>query len=176
MRFLTKLKKILFIILNDKDTQVVNYTIGNKKFHNSIIDGLVPGLITIGDNFVSAPGSLVLAHDASTFFHSGKYRVERTKLGNNVFLGANAIIMPGVTIGDNVIIGAGSVVTKNLENNMVYAGNPAKCICSVNEYIKKCESKDVLISPPASFFGQFENIKIPHEDIIEFNKQCIDFT
>ena len=73
-------------------------------FHsNSLIDTLFPKLITIGDNFTSAPGSIILAHDASTFKHTDYYRTQKTIIGNNVFLGANAIVMPGVTVGDNVI-------------------------------------------------------------------------
>lgn len=177
MYFLNKLKNYLRLLLNKKrGLEALGYNIGNKKFHNSMIDGLVPGLVTIGDNFVSAPGSIVLAHDASTFLHSGKYRVEKTKLGDNVFLGANSIVMPGVTIGDNVIVGAGSVVTRNLESNAVYAGNPAKLMCSVDTYIKKCEEKGCLIVPPTSFSEQFNNKKISNEDITEFNDMCVQYT
>lgn len=56
-------------------------------------------------------------------------------IGNEVFVGAESIILPGVTIGDRVVIGAGSVVTKNLESNSVYVGSPARRICSYDEYI-----------------------------------------
>lgn len=49
-------------------------------------------------------------------------------IGNNVWVGANSVILPGITIGDNVIIGAGSVVTKSLEEGYIYAGNPARKI------------------------------------------------
>lgn len=54
-------------------------------------------------------------------------------VGNNVWIGGNAIILPGITIGDNAIIGAGSVVTKSVEANTMVAGNPAKVIRSVTE-------------------------------------------
>lgn len=108
-------------------------------FHsNSLIDTLFPKLITIGDNFTSAPGSIILAHDASTFKHTDYYRAQKTIIGNNVFLGANAIVMPGVTVGDNVIIGAGSVVTKDVPPGVVVAGNPARIMTDVDTYIKKC--------------------------------------
>lgn len=50
------------------------------------------------------------------------------KVGNNVWIGGNVCVMPGVTIGDNVVIGAGSVVTKDIESNSVAVGNPAKVI------------------------------------------------
>lgn len=49
-------------------------------------------------------------------------------IGNNVFIGANSLILKGVSIGDNAIIGAGSVVTKSVPTNQIWAGNPAKCI------------------------------------------------
>lgn len=52
-------------------------------------------------------------------------------IGNNVWIGAGAIVLPGVTIGDNAVVGAGSVVTKNVEANTVVAGDPAKPIKSV---------------------------------------------
>lgn len=118
---------------------------------NSIVDGAVPEFVEIGKGFVSAPGSIILAHDASTLIHCGKYRVEKTIIGDNVFLGANAIIMPGVTVYDNAIIGAGTVVTKNVPTNSVVVGNPGKVISTVDEYIKKCEQRGVLYEVPESF-------------------------
>lgn len=174
MYLVIKLKKIVNSILGRKSkASELKYNIGNKKYHNSMIDGLVPGLVTIGDNFISAPGSTILAHDASTYVHTGKYRVEKTTLGDNVFLGANSIVMPGVSIGDNVIVGAGSVVTKDLESNSVYAGNPAKYICSLDSYIDKCQGRGVLLSPPEGFSKQFENKRIALSDINAFNDNCL---
>lgn len=49
-------------------------------------------------------------------------------IGENVWIGGNAVICPGVTIGDNVVVGAGAVVTKDVPNNVVIGGNPAKII------------------------------------------------
>lgn len=140
------------------------YKIGNVKFHNTLVDTLTPNLVEIGDNFVSAPGSIILSHDASTYFHSGKYRVGKTTIGDNVFLGANATVMPGVTIGDNVIVGAGSVVTKDVAANAVVCGNPARFMCTVAEYIDKCEEKGVLVPAPKGFSGIFSNKQITEQD------------
>lgn len=50
------------------------------------------------------------------------------KIGNNVWIGGNVCVMPGVTIGDNVVIGAGSVVTKDIHSNVIAAGTPCKVI------------------------------------------------
>ena len=58
-------------------------------------------------------------------------------IGDNVFLGWDTIVMGGVNIGNNVIIGAHSVVTKDIPDNCVYAGNPAKRICSLEDYYQK---------------------------------------
>jgi acetyltransferase-like isoleucine patch superfamily enzyme len=110
---------------------------------NSNVDAL-SDLVEIGEYFISAPGSIILAHDASTIIHCGKSRVEKTVIGKRVFLGANAVILPGVTIGDDVIIGAGAVVTKDIPSNMVAVGNPARVVTTVEDYIKKCEERNVL--------------------------------
>ena len=58
-------------------------------------------------------------------------------IGNNVHIGTNAIIMPGVTIGDNCIIGCGAIVTKDVPSNSVAVGIPAKVIETIDEYISK---------------------------------------
>ena len=53
------------------------------------------------------------------------------------YIGAHAQIMPGVTIGEGAVVAAGSIVTKSVPDGMVAAGNPAKVICSVNDYIQR---------------------------------------
>ena len=50
-------------------------------------------------------------------------------IGNNVWIGGGAIILPGVTIGNNVVIGAGSVVTKNIPDNVIAVGSPCRVVC-----------------------------------------------
>jgi carbonic anhydrase/acetyltransferase-like protein (isoleucine patch superfamily) len=113
------------------------------KGKNSTVDALSE-LVIIGEDFISAPGSMIVAHDASTVIHSGKLRVEKTVIGNKVFLGANAVILPGIKVGDGAIIGAGAVVTKDVPEYTVVGGNPARIITTVAEYIKKCEDRNVL--------------------------------
>jgi maltose O-acetyltransferase len=93
--------------------------------------------IEIGDDVTLAPRVYILAHDASTKMHLGYTRIGKVKIGNKVFVGANSIILPGVTIGDNVIIGAGSVVSRDIPDGCVAAGNPAKTICTTDEFIAK---------------------------------------
>jgi maltose O-acetyltransferase len=93
--------------------------------------------IKIGDDVTLAPGVHILAHDASTKAHTGYTRIKNVTIGNKVFIGASSIILPGVLIGNNVVIGAGSVVTKDIPDNSVYAGNPARYLCTMEEYILK---------------------------------------
>lgn len=104
------------------------------------IDANFPWLITVGDNVTLATGVKLLAHDASTakIIHGEvNTKVGRVDVGNNVFIGANSIVLCNTRIGDNVIIGAGSVVTHDVPSNSVYAGNPAKYVCSFAEFEQK---------------------------------------
>lgn len=63
----------------------------------------------------------------------------KVSIGDYVYIGTGAQIMPGVTIGNNVLIAAGSIVTKSVSCRVVVAGNPARVICSLEEYIAKNE-------------------------------------
>ena len=94
-------------------------------------------LIEIGDDVTFAPRVHVLAHDASMWQECGYTKIAPVRIGNNVFVGAGSIIMPGVTIGNNVVIGAGSIVTKDVESGCVVAGNPAKKIKNYDDFIKE---------------------------------------
>ena len=112
------------------------------KVDNTDIDMLTPDMIDIGENFSSAEGSWILSHDSRLCPVSGKIVVKKTKVGNNVFLGLNSIVMPGVTVGDNVIVGAGAVVTKDIPSGEIWAGNPAKCVSKTEDYLKKAKDED----------------------------------
>lgn len=103
-------------------------------------------LIEIGDNVTIAPRVHILCHDASTKMHLGKTKIGRVTIGNNVFIGAESVILPGIKIGNNVIIGANSTVTNNVPDNTVVAGNPARPICSLDEYLFK-EKECMKCSP-----------------------------
>ncbi|MEN6414599.1 MAG: acyltransferase [Veillonellales bacterium] len=94
-------------------------------------------LISIGDNVTIAPRVHILAHDASTYLYLGYTKIGRVNIGNNVFIGAESVVLPNVTIGDNVVIGANSTVTKDIPPNTVYAGNPAQYVSSIEEFINK---------------------------------------
>lgn len=153
---------------------IIKYKHGTHFYSNTHIDTLNPQFIEIGNNFTSAPGSLITAHDASTFLFCRKYRIEKVIIGDNVFLGANSVVMPGVKIGNNVIIGAGAVVTKNVPSNSVYVGNPAKHICSIEEYIEKCRERNVLYDVPESFLSEYKsNSKLTKESITQYQEMTL---
>lgn len=107
----------------------------------TLIDQSHCWLITIGDDVTLAPRVHILAHDASTKKALGYTRLGTVNIGNNVFVGASSIILPGVDIGNNVVIGAGSIVSRDIPDNSVVAGSPAKVICAYNDYISRKKSE-----------------------------------
>lgn len=64
------------------------------------------------------------------------------RIGKNCWIGAGAVILPGVTIGDNVVVGAGSVVTRDLPDNVIAVGNPCRVLREVNEHDREFYFKD----------------------------------
>ena len=96
------------------------------------IDGANPRGVHIGDRARLAARSIVFAHD----YYGGNMHVD-TYIGKQSIIGYAAIILPGVKVGDNVIVGAGSVVSKNIPDNCIVAGNPARIIkegIEINEH------------------------------------------
>lgn len=106
----------------------------------STIDYAHCWLIEIGDNVTFAPQAYLLAHDASTKRYLDYTKVAKIKIEDNAFIGARALIMPGVTIGRNAIVAAGSIVTKSVPEGSVVGGNPAKIIAKTEDYINKHRS------------------------------------
>ena len=92
--------------------------------------------ITIGDNVLIAPNVIICSGthpiNPNLRLKQAQYNLP-VSIENNVWIGAGAIILPGVTIGENSIIGAGSVVTKSIPNNVVAVGNPCKVLREINK-------------------------------------------
>jgi acetyltransferase-like isoleucine patch superfamily enzyme len=112
--------------------------------------GSEPYLITIGDRTRINKNVQFITHDGSLWVVRNLYPeykdadlIKPIKVGSNVQIGSNAIILPGVTIGDNCIVGAGAVVTRDVPDNTVVAGVPARIIESLEEYVEK--NKDQFV-------------------------------
>jgi acetyltransferase-like isoleucine patch superfamily enzyme len=94
--------------------------------------------VTIGDNCLFGPGSVILDNDSHNtsidpiIRRKGKISERPVIIGNNVWVGMRSIIMKGVRIGDNSIIAAGSIVTKDVPSCQLFGGNPAKFIRSLD--------------------------------------------
>lgn len=106
--------------------------------------GSEPYLVTIGNNVRINSNVQIYTHDGGLWVIRNLYNeyknidlFKKVIIGNNVHIGSNAVIMPGVTIGDNCIIGVGSIVTKNVPDNSVVAGVPARFIENITEYVEK---------------------------------------
>jgi maltose O-acetyltransferase len=114
-------------------------------------------LIEIGENVILAPNVTILAHVASLKNVLGVTQLGRVVKGNNVFVGAGTIIHNNVKIGENVIIGAGSNVTKDIPENSVSVGNPAKVISTISDFKNK---KNKKIKTSVTFDRSFGAVKI----------------
>ena len=102
-------------------------------------------LISIGENVWIASNVEMITHDVAHFMLNGmkiwdkkfKEKVGCISIGNNVFIGANSKILYDVKIGDNVVIAAGSIVNKDIEDNSIVAGIPAKKIGDFKDFVEK---------------------------------------
>ncbi len=130
-------------------------------------------LIEIGNNVTMSIRVALLAHDASTKKILGYTKIGQIHIGDNVFIGANTTVLPNVRIGDNSIIGANSIVTKNIPENTVAAGNPARIICSVEEYKAKWMTTKRVFDESYRFSKAITKEKI--EEMKKATKEEISF-
>ena len=121
-----------------KDGLVVGQNFKMEK--GCMIDASFPWLISIGNNVTLAPYVYILSHDGSTKPFIEYSKIGKVSIGDNVFIGSKSIILPNINIGNNVVIAAGSIVTKNIPSNCVVAGNPAKVISNIENFVNKNKS------------------------------------
>ena len=133
-----------------------------------------PYLIRIGSHCQITAGAKLYTHGGAGAVRRWYPKFDtfgKVIIGDYVYIGNDAKIMPGVTVGDNVLIAAGSIVTKSIPSNVVVAGNPARFICSIEDYIERNkkyntdskglsaeEKKRLLLSLEESKFIMKENL------------------
>lgn len=104
--------------------------------------------IYVGDYTLIGPNVTIATagHPIDPDLREKAYQFNRSvKIGKNCWIGAGAVILPGVTIGDNTVIGAGSIVTKDISSGVVAVGNPCKVLREIGEHDKEYYFKDCKI-------------------------------
>lgn len=122
------------------------------------IDRERPWMLHIGDYCKITKGTVILTHDYSRsvlrrFYGEIIGEAGETIIGNNVFIGMNSVILMGSKIGDNVIIGAGSVVSGEIPDNCVAAGNPCRVIRSLDDHYAR--RKENTIQEATLYYNSF---------------------
>lgn len=129
----------------EKWAKYIGVNIGSDNLIGKLHWSSEPYLITVGSHcqlttckIFTHGGGNVLRRDHPDFDCFGK-----VVIGDYVYIGDSALIMPGVTLGDNVLVAAGSVVTKSVPSGKVVAGNPARIVGTIEEYYERNKFYDV---------------------------------
>lgn len=141
--------KILYNISTDKYLKKIgiNFVSGGTHLYGSVKWGSEPWIITIGNNVHITDNCRFITHDGGTLIYRQYITdLEITKpivVGNNVYMGVNTVILPGAHIGNNVVIGSCSVVTKDIPDNSVAVGIPARVIKTADDYFEKLQQESL---------------------------------
>lgn len=151
-----KIQKIIFSLIWDGEKRAsylkkkrILRGIGENCMFQSRIFPMDPKLVLLHNNVTVAANVTFCTHDAIRHVLMNKYSKKFPmntgciEVMDNVFIGIGTIIMPNVCIGENSVIAAGSVVTKDVPNNSVVAGCPAKVIGSFDELVKKRQKNEI---------------------------------
>jgi acetyltransferase-like isoleucine patch superfamily enzyme len=125
----------------------VKFTEGELHIYGRVRFGTEPWLIRLGTNVHLTDGIKFITHDGGTLIYRRLVPdLEITKpisLGDDVYVGNNVLILPGVTIGNNVIIGSGAIVSNDIPDNSVAVGVPARVIKTADDYFKKIQKESL---------------------------------
>lgn len=120
---------------------------GQLHLYGNVKWGTEPWIITLGNNVYITDGVRFVTHDGGTLlFRTQIPDLEITKpitIGDDVYIGNDVILLPGITIGNRVVIGAGAVVTKDIPDNTVAVGVPATVVKTADEYFKKLKEESL---------------------------------
>lgn len=111
-------------------------------------------LISIGDNCGFGDLCVILAHDAMPNEYIDATRIGKVIIHESCHFGTNTVILPGVEIGPHSVVGANSVVASNIPPRTVAAGNPAKVICTLDEYLER--HKQAMKTKPIFPYKQYD--------------------
>ena len=138
----------------------------------SYIDGRMPYLLEIGDDVVISLYVTILTHDATSAYAGDLIKVGRVRIHDHVFVGANTTVMCNISIGPHAIVGAGSVVSRDVPPNSVVAGNPAKVVCTLDQF--KAKHRKLSGKQPLLEGKHFQHPYIPDERKAFLNGQLQD--
>lgn len=138
-RFLRRLVFRLRADYTTEDLVAMGLKVGRNflRMHGVILDPSHCWLIEIGDDVTLAPRVHVLAHDASTCHALGYAKIGKVTIGNEVFIGAESVILPNVRIGNRVVVGANSTVSHDIPDNSVAVGSPARVVGTYDNFVEK---------------------------------------
>ena len=132
------LKRVRFLFDGVKFARLSGVKVGSDCRIYTKEFGSEPFLIEIGNRVTISSNVTFINHDGAAWLigdeRGRRYLYDRIVVSDFAFIGANVTILPGVRIGRNVIVGAGSVVTRSIPDDCVVAGNPARYICSFEDY------------------------------------------
>ena len=125
----------------------VNFIEGGLHVYGAVSWSTEPWIITIGNNVHITNNVTFITHDGGTLLYRNQVPdLEITKpilIGDNVYIGTNSTILPGVNIGSYVVIGACSVVTRDIPDHSVAVGNPARVIKTDQAYFEKLQKESI---------------------------------
>ena len=137
----------------------------------SLIFNTEPWLIKLGNHVEVTHGVRFLNHEGGMWCArrlDEKHKEDDILLpiivGNNVMIGMNSLIMPGVHIGNNVIIGGQSVVTKDVPDGAIVAGVPARQISNINNFLAKLEDRETFATAQFSADDKLQHVKSVHPE------------
>lgn len=146
----------------------VNFKKGTLHIYGHVEFGSEPWLITFGENVYITDGVKFINHDGGTLIYRNVIPdLDVTKpitVGNDVYFGNNVIVLPGVTIGNNVVIGAGAVITKDIPDNCVVAGIPARVLKNTADYLEKISRESTHLGHLKGKKKDRELMKLYHYD------------